>query len=528
MSTNHTTNHIIIFDTTLRDGEQSPGASMNLQEKLRVARVLENLNVDVIEAGFPIASPGDFEAVSTIARTIRGSTIAGLARARRLDIERCAEAVREAERPRIHTFIATSRLHMERKLRMTPDQVHEQVQASVTLARSLCDDVEWSAEDATRTELDFLCRCIETAIRAGATTVNIPDTVGYTIPEEFGATIRQVFDRVPNIDQAVISVHCHDDLGLAVANSLAGVANGARQIECTVNGLGERAGNAALEEIVMALRVRSDRLPYQTRIQTEHLTPSSRLVSTITGFAVAPNKAIVGGNAFSHEAGIHQDGILKDVATYEIMTPESVGYQRESLVVMGKHSGRNALQTKLQELGYQVTGAKLDEIFHRFKQLGDRKRIIHEKDIIALVDDELRQQAETIHFVALEVTTNSKVTQQEAHLELIVDGRSHTQKATGNGAVDATFQAIRCMIPHQAILRDYQVQGVTPGTDAQAGVIVRLEVEGQQVTGHGSDTDTVVASCRAYLNALNKLVSDDKVAVIGRRDTMAEGLRKEG
>ena len=379
-------NRVVIFDTTLRDGEQSPGASMNLEEKLRIAAVLEEMGVDVIEAGFPIASNGDFEAVREVSKAVRNSSVAGLARAAKRDIDRAWEALNGAARPRIHTFISTSPLHMKFKLQMEPEAVHQAVMDSVSHARKLCDDVEWSPEDGSRSEHDFLCRCVETAIKAGARTINIPDTVGYAVPEEFAALIAMLRNRVPNIDKAIISVHCHNDLGLAVANSLAAVGAGARQVECTINGLGERAGNAALEEIVMALKTRHDRMPYSTGLKTEVITKASRLVSTITGFPVQPNKAIVGANAFAHESGIHQDGMLKHAGTYEIMTPESVGLMRSTLV-MGKHSGRHAFKTKLKELGFELGDNALNDAFRRFKDLADKKKDIFDEDIVALVDD---------------------------------------------------------------------------------------------------------------------------------------------
>ncbi|MEE8622859.1 MAG: 2-isopropylmalate synthase, partial [Alphaproteobacteria bacterium] len=388
MSKSKDSNRVVIFDTTLRDGEQSPGASMNLEEKLRIAQALEELGVDVIEAGFPIASTGDFEAVREIARVVRKPVICGLARAHRQDIDRVAEALKPAQRKRIHTFISTSPLHMKYKLQMEPEEVHQAVIDSVTHARNLCDDVEWSCEDGSRSAPDFLCRTVESAIRAGATTINIPDTVGYAVPDEFAGIISMLFDRVPNIDKAVVSVHCHNDLGLAVANSLAAIRVGARQVECTVNGLGERAGNAALEEIVMALRTRHDSLPYDTGIRTEGITKASRLVSGITGFVVQPNKAIVGANAFAHEAGIHQHGMLMHAGTYEIMRPESIGLTKSSLV-MGKHSGRHAFRAKLKELGFEVGDNALADAFRRFKDLADKKKEIFDEDIIALVDDEV-------------------------------------------------------------------------------------------------------------------------------------------
>jgi 2-isopropylmalate synthase len=498
------TNRVIIFDTTLRDGEQAPGASMNLDEKLKVAAVLEEMGVDVIEAGFPIASAGDFEAVREVAKRVKNSTVAGLARAARKDIDRAAEALKGAARARIHTFISTSPLHMKFKLQMEPEQVHQAIIDSVSHARNLVDDVEWSCEDGSRTEHDFLCRCIETAIKAGARTINIPDTVGYAVPEEFGALIRMIFERVPNIDKAIISTHCHNDLGLAVANSLAGVANGARQVECTINGLGERAGNAAMEEIVMALRTRHDLMPYTTAIRTQSIMKASRLVSAITGFPVQPNKAIVGANAFAHESGIHQDGMLKHAGTYEIMTPESVGLTRSTLV-MGKHSGRHAFKTKLKELGFELGDNALEDVFKRFKDLADKKKEVFDEDIVALVDDAVGQDRQRIRFISLRVVCGSEGP-QKADLTLEIDGVRSSVGATGDGPVDATFNAIKKLAPHEAKLQLFQVHAVTAGTDAQAEVTVRLEESGKTVNGQGADTDTLVASAKAYLHALNKLL----------------------
>ncbi len=504
MSTDTNSNRVVIFDTTLRDGEQSPGASMNLDEKLRIAEMLEELGVDVIEAGFPIASDGDFEAVREISKVIRKPIICGLARSGRADIERAAEALKPAERPRIHTFIATSPLHMKYKLQMEPDEVHQAVIDSVTQARNHTDDVDWSPEDGSRTDPDFLCRCVESAIKVGATCINLPDTVGYALPEEFGGLIRMLRERVPNSDKAVFSAHCHNDLGLAVANSLAAVEAGARQVECTINGLGERAGNAALEEIVMALNTRNDRMPFETAINTEVITRISRLVSTITGFTVQPNKAIVGANAFAHEAGIHQDGILKHAGTYEIMTPESVGL-RESKLVMGKHSGRHAFREKIKELGYELGDNAVQDAFRRFKSLADKKKVIYDEDIVALIDDEVIRGNDRIKFVSLQVVCGS-VGPQTAELELDIDGKTSCVKATGDGPVDATFNAIGELFPHDANLQLYQVHAVTEGTDAQAEVTVRLDENGKTVNGQGADTDTLVASARAYVNALNKLL----------------------
>jgi len=496
---------VIIFDTTLRDGEQAPGCSMNLEEKLRIATVLEEMGVDVVEAGFPIASNGDFEAVRGVAKVLRNSAVAGLARASRKDIDRAWEALREAARPRIHTFISTSPLHMKFKLQMEPDAVHQAIIDSVTHARNLCEDVEWSAEDASRTDRDFLCRCVETAIKAGARTVNIPDTVGYAIPEEFAGLIGMLRDRVPNIDKAVISVHCHNDLGLAVANSLAAVSAGARQVECTINGLGERAGNAAMEEIVMALRTSHDLMAFTTGIDTTTITRASKLVSTVTGFAVQPNKAIVGANAFAHESGIHQDGMLKHAGTYEIMTPESVGLNRSKLV-MGKHSGRHAFKMKLKELGFDLGDNAVNDAFRRFKDLADRKKDIFDEDLVALVDDEVLRGHDRVKFVSLQVIAGSKGP-QTAEVELEVDGELKHAKVTGNGPIDASFNAIKSIVPHTAKLQLFQVGAVTAGTDAQAEVTVRLEENGKSVNGQGSDPDTLVASTRAYIHALNKLMT---------------------
>ncbi|HWA45511.1 MAG TPA: 2-isopropylmalate synthase [Hypericibacter adhaerens] len=505
MDTGRDPNRVVIFDTTMRDGEQSPGASMNLEEKKRIAAVLEEMGVDVIEAGFPIASNGDFEAVREIAKLVKTSSVAGLSRAAKKDIDRAWEALQGAAAPRIHTFISTSPLHMKFKLQMEPEAVHQAIIDSVSYARKLCGDVEWSAEDASRTEHDFLCRCVETAIKCGAGTINIPDTVGYAVPDEFASLIRMLFDRVPNIDKAIISVHCHNDLGLAVANSLAAVGAGARQVECTVNGLGERAGNAALEEIVMALRTRQNAMPYKTGIHTEVITRASRLVSTVTGFPVQPNKAIVGANAFAHESGIHQDGMLKHAGTYEIMTPESVGLSRSTLV-MGKHSGRHAFKSKLKELGFELGDNAVEEAFRRFKDLADKKKDVFDEDIVALVDDQVVRSNEHIRFVSLQVIAGSKGPQQ-ADLELEIDGVVKQTRATGDGPVDATFKAIRQLYPHEARLQLFQVNAVTAGTDAQAEVTVRLEENGKTVNGQGADTDTLVASCKAYLHALNKLLT---------------------
>jgi 2-isopropylmalate synthase len=508
VNTTNQSNRVIIFDTTLRDGEQAPGCSMNLEEKLQVAIQLEAMGVDVIEAGFAIASNGDFEAVNEVAKRVKNATVASLARATRKDIDRAAEAIKPAQRQRIHTFIATSPLHMQHKLQMAPSAVLEAINDSVSHARNLVEDVEWSCEDGTRSDHDFLCRAVEIAIKAGATTINVPDTVGYTIPQEYAALITMLANRVPNIDKAIISVHCHNDLGLAVSNSLAALGAGARQVECTINGIGERAGNCAMEEVVMALRTRKDVLPFTTNIETTQITKASRLVSTITGFNVQPNKAIVGANAFAHESGIHQDGMLKNAETYEIMTPESVGLKRSNLV-MGKHSGRHAFSAKLEELGFTLDSNQLQDAFVRFKDLADHKKDVFDEDIVALVDDAVMRHNDSIRFVTLGVNCGSEGP-QTAKLALEVDGQHCQTTAQGNGPVDALFTAMRALVPHEASLQLYQVHAVTGGTDAQAEVTVRLEEDGKTVIGQGADYDTLVASARAYVNALNKLLTKRK------------------
>ena len=495
---------VLIFDTTLRDGEQCPGATMNFEEKLEVADCLDALGVDIIEAGFPIASEGDFEAVSAIAKRVKKATVAGLARAIFADIDRAGEAVRHAQRGRIHTFVSTSPIHLAHQMRKTEAEVLEIITATVTRARNLVEDVEWSAMDATRTSIDYLCRCVEAAIKAGATTINLPDTVGYATPEEYAGMFRAVRERVVQSDKAIFSTHCHDDLGLAVANSIAAMAAGARQIECTINGIGERAGNAALEEVVMAMRTRRDLLPYDYGIDTTLLSRASKLVSAVTNFPVQYNKAIVGRNAFAHESGIHQDGILKYQQTYEIMTPESVGVSKSSLV-MGKHSGRNAFRSKLKELGYELGENALEDAFLRFKGLADRKKQTYDEDIEAIVDQGIAHMHERMKVVALTVIAGT-VGPQSATLTLDIEGTEHTVQATGNGPVDATFNAIKMLVPHEAKLDLYQVHAVTEGTDAQAKVTVRLEQDGYMVTGRGAETDTLVASARAYVYALTRLM----------------------
>ncbi len=499
------TNQILIFDTTLRDGEQSPGCSMNIEEKLRVAAQLEALGVDIIEAGFAIASDGDFESVQAVARQCERAIVCSLARASRTDIDRAWAALRDAKRPRIHTFIATSPLHMKVKLGKSPEEVIEAIRESVSHARNVCDDVEWSAEDATRSEPDFLARAIETAIQCGARTINLPDTVGYGTPETYGAMFRDMIARVPNADLAVFSTHCHNDLGLGVANTLAAVMAGARQVESTINGIGERAGNAAVEEIAMALKIRADVLPYTTGIVSTEITRASRLVSAVTGMHVQPNKAIVGANAFAHESGIHQDGMLKDSSTYEIMTPESVG-QGQTNLVLGKHSGRAAFRDKLDQLGYTLADNEFTDAFRRFKDLADAKKQVFDEDIVALVDDEVLRGHDRIQVIEVEVYCGSNGPQR-AILTLSVDGEEATAATRGNGPVDALFSAIRKLVPHdEASLALYEVSAVTAGTDAQAEVSVILSENGRTARGVGAHNDTLVASARAYVNALNKLI----------------------
>jgi 2-isopropylmalate synthase len=496
---------VIIFDTTLRDGEQSPGASMTRDEKLRIARQLERLRVDVIEAGFAIASVGDFEAVQAIARSIKDSTVCSLSRAIDADIDRAGEALRDANSGRIHTFIATSPIHMKYKLQMQPDQVVENAVRAVKRARNLIDDVEFSLEDASRSEMDFMCRIIEQVIDAGARTINIPDTVGYAVPQQFGEVIRQLIERIPNADKAVFSVHCHNDLGLAVANSLAAVGAGARQVECTINGLGERAGNAALEEIVMALRTRRDVMGVETGIDTTQILPASRLVSSVTGFPVQPNKAIVGANAFAHESGIHQDGVLKHRETYEIMTAQDVGWNTNRMV-LGKLSGRAAFRSRLEELGTTfATDAELNTAFTRFKELADKKHEIFDEDLMALVSDARAEAAsERYRLSSLSVTSQTGET-PVASLKVMVDGVEYAGESAGSGPVDATFKAIEQIVDSGANLQIYSVNAVTQGTDSQGEVTVRLEKAGRIVNGLGADTDIIIASAKAYLHALNML-----------------------
>jgi 2-isopropylmalate synthase len=498
---------LIIFDTTLRDGEQSPGASMTRDEKIRIARALETMKVDIIEAGFPIASEGDFEAVKAVAEIIKDSTVCGLARAKPIDIERAGEAIKPANSGRIHTFLATSPIHMKHKLQMTPDQVVEAAVASVKLARQFTDDVEFSPEDAGRSEPDFLCRILEAVIAEGATTINIPDTVGYNLPHQFGDLIRDLRERIPNSDKAIFSVHCHNDLGLAVGNSLSAVLNGARQVECTINGLGERAGNASLEEIVMAVRTRQDIFPCDSNLDTTQIMTCSKMVSGITGFNVQPNKAIVGANAFAHEAGIHQDGILKARETYEIMRAQDVGWSTNKLV-LGKHSGRNAFKSRMSELNVEFSSEEeLNEVFSRFKTLADKKHDIFDEDLLALINETtFESDNETIKLVSLSVCCETGEI-PNASMTLNIDGQEQQSEASGDGPVDACFKAIEKLTQTGVVLQLYSVNAITTGTDSQGEVTVRVEKDGQVINGQGADTDIVIASAKSYINALNKVIN---------------------
>lgn len=502
--------HLRIFDTTLRDGEQSPGASMTTAEKIRIAKLLEKMKVDIIEAGFAAASPGDFDAVSQVASVIKDSTVCSLARAIESDVRKAGESIRTANSGRIHTFLATSAIHMESKLLMTPDEVVENATKAVKLARQYTDNVEFSPEDAGRSDPEFLCRVIESAIDAGATTINIPDTVGYTLPDQFGGLFKYLIANIPNSDKAVFSAHTHNDLGLAVANALAAVQNGARQVECTVNGLGERAGNTSLEEVVMAVRTRNDQFECDTRIDTTQIVPVSRLVSSITGFPVQPNKAIVGANAFAHEAGIHQDGMLKNPETYEIMRAEDVGWNANRMV-LGKHSGRNAFAARLKELGVEFeTQEELNEMFKKFKELADKKHEIFDEDLHVLVSDtEFLQADERLKLISMHSSSETgKI--PTATVTISFDGEEHTVTSSGDGQVDASFKAIENVVQHNAELVLYSVNAITSGTDAQGEVTVRLEKEGRVVNGNGADVDIVIASAKAYINAINHLVSPMK------------------
>ena len=497
-------NYIKIFDTTLRDGEQSPGASMSLEEKIQIAEIFDEMGVDIIEAGFPIASNGDFESVKEVSRIVKNVQVCGLSRAGQKDIDRAAEALKYAKNPRIHTFISTSPVHMQYKLQMNEQEVLDAINFSVSRARNLVEDVQWSAEDATRTDRDFLFKCVDMAISSGATTINIPDTVGYTTPDEYYEIIDSLIKNIPDSDKVIFSTHCHNDLGLAVANSLSGVRAGARQIECTMNGIGERAGNAALEEIVMSMKVRNDILDYDSGVETKLFTRASKLVSSVTSFPVQFNKAIVGKNAIAHESGIHQDGMLKNNETYEIMTPESIGLN-ESTLVMGKHSGRHAFKEKAKELGYVLADNQLNDAFYRFKDLADKKKEVFDDDIVALIDDEFSKGLDVIKLVSLSIYAGTEGP-QFADLSLEIDGEVKQNNSEGDGPVDALFNSIRALIPHTASLQLYQVHAVTEGTDAQAEVSVRLHESGKTVIGRGADTDTLVASARAYISALNRLM----------------------
>ena len=515
-SASKTPERVVIFDTTLRDGEQSPGATMTHDEKLEIASMLDDMGVDIIEAGFPIASEGDFRAVRDISRLSKSATICGLARASYKDIDRCWEAVKHAASPRIHTFIGTSPSHRAIP-NLTMDEMAVRIHDTVTYARNLCDNVQWSPMDATRTEWDYLTRVVEIAIAAGATTINIPDTVGFTAPVESAALIRRLIAEVPGAADVVFATHCHNDLGMATANSLAAVEGGARQIECTINGLGERAGNTALEEVVMALKVRGDIMPFTTGIDTTKIMNISRRVATVSGFPVQFNKAIVGKNAFAHESGIHQDGMLKNAETFEIMRPEDVGLSETNLV-MGKHSGRAALRAKLGDLGYDLAANQLNDVFVRFKELADRKKEIYDDDLVALVrqNDAVEDR---VKLVSLHVTCGT-AGPANAQVELEIDGETTATSATGDGPVDATFNAVKALFPHGARLQLYQVNAVTEGTDAQATVSVRLEEDGRISTGQSADTDTVTASARAYINAINRLLV--------RRENSAPGIDMKG
>jgi 2-isopropylmalate synthase len=494
---------IKIFDTTLRDGEQSPGATMNIPEKVRVAEQLEKLNVDIIEAGFPISSEGDFEAVKAISRSIKRSEVAGLARANPKDIDRAWEAIKEARFPLLHTFISTSDIHLKHQLKKSKQEVIRIAARSVARAKRYTPNVEFSAMDATRSDIEFLSAVFEEAIRAGATTINIPDTVGYAVPSEFGALIRTLRQRVKGIEKVTLSVHCHNDLGLAVGNSLAAIQNGARQVECTINGIGERAGNTSLEEIVMAIRTRSDLLRFHTRLIPKHLFATSRLVSKITGMVVQPNKAIVGANAFAHESGIHQDGVLKEKQTYEIMTPESVGIPK-SLIVLGKLSGRHAFRERLKDLGYRLSESDLELAFNRFKQLADKKREIYDEDIESIVVEEILRMPHRFKLVYINVVAGN-VTVPTATVQMEVDGQLKQEADFGDGPVDATFKTIKKITRTKSKLLQFAINAITSGTEAQGEVTVRLQEKGNTVIGQGADTDVIVASAKAYINALNKM-----------------------
>jgi 2-isopropylmalate synthase len=500
-------NKLIIFDTTLRDGEQSPGASMTQEEKVRIAKQLEKLGVDIIEAGFAAASPGDYEAIKAVAKTIKKSTICSLARALESDIEKAGNAIESAENKRIHTFIATSKIHMENKLRMKPDQVLNQAVKAVEWALSYTEDVEFSAEDAVRSDIDFLVEIFDAVIKAGAKTINVPDTVGYSIPDVWGNRMKTLIDRVPNSNKVIWSTHCHNDLGMAVANSLSAVLNGARQVECTINGLGERAGNASLEEIVMAVKTRKDIFNLETQINTQQIVPTSRLVSTITGYPVQPNKAVVGANAFAHESGIHQDGVLKHRETYEIMLAQDVGWGTNK-ISLGKLSGRNAFKNRLSELGIEIESEEtFNATFDRFKLLADKKSEIFDEDIHALVSEEYVEESYDLYkLIGLKTASETGKT-PISEIEMVMGGKNHKSSAEGSGSVDAAFKAIESIVESKAELLLFSVNNITSGTDSQGEVTVRLSRGGRIVNGQGSDTDIVIASAKAYISALNKLHS---------------------
>ena len=499
---------IVIFDTTLRDGEQSPGCSMNVDEKLRMARQLEQLRVDVIEAGFPITSQGDFEAVQKIAASVKGVTIAALCRCVKGDIDRAWEAIARAKHPRLHAFIATSAIHMKHKLNKTAAQVLDDAVKSVSHAKSLCDDVEFSCEDASRSDLTFLCEIVAAAIEAGATVINLPDTVGYAVPEEYGAMFRKIRERVPGIGNVTLSAHCHNDLGLAVANSLAAVQNGVRQVECTINGIGERAGNAALEEFVVALRTRKDLLGFDTQIQFEEIYKSSKLLTTLTGMMVQRNKAVVGANAFAHEAGIHQDGMLKSAMTYEIMTPQSVGLKQNTLV-LGKHSGRHALKERYKELGYMLTPDALERTYREFCSIADKKKEVFDEELVAIVEDETRDTADDYHLASVHVSSGTAI-RPTATVELRRGDLQFIDSATGDGPVDAAYKAIERVTGLVGTLTEYSVTSVSAGHDAMGEAFVRVAFDGVQFNGRAASTDVITGSVKAYLEALNRAVSASK------------------
>jgi 2-isopropylmalate synthase len=513
------TDRVFIFDTTLRDGEQSPGISLNVQEKLEIAHQLARLGVDIIEAGFPITSPGDSKAVTAIAKAVEGPVICGLARTSAQDIDAAWNAVKHSERPRIHTFIATSDIHIERKLQTTREDVLGQARAAVAHAKQYCDDVEFSPEDGSRSDVEFMAEVVKAAIEEGATTINIPDTVGYTMPHEYADIFRRLYELVPGLEDVVVSVHCHDDLGLAVANSFAGLTAGARQVECAVNGIGERAGNASLEEIVMLLRTRRSSVGLDTGIETREIARTSRLVSRLTGYPVQPNKAIVGRNAFAHEAGIHQDGVLKDRTTYEIMDATTIGLQTNQLV-LGKHSGRHALRNALEEMGIRVDGQALNTAFKRFKEIADKKKTVTALDLEAIVSDEIREQAEAYNLASFELRDSSDSAPVAKVAVTTPEGKTVTGEGTGDGAVDALLQAINAATGKSGILKEYHVAAVTPDTDALGEVSLLIELDGKLASGQGVSTDTIEASGRAYLRALSNVVAG--ITAVGPEPAVAE------